>query len=223
MTVEPTGNEPEPINDPEPDPAPNGEPPAWAAEKEKLLREHNSANKRARELSKKVDSLETQLNEHKKKGTEGEGDPVKLREAFATRETELNTQISTLKGQLHERDKRAAFDRNAHLFAEGAREDAWELVKGKLEIEEGDDGIKIVVDGDYRSVDEFFKDLADKKPHLAANKAKGGTGSNGAEKGGQKATSIPNDFGSWSIDRKKEWMLANPTLAAEAASKALGG
>lgn len=210
MDTDTSGNESESTTETETDPAPNGEPPAWAAEKEKLLREHNSANKRARELSKKVDSLETQLNEHKKKGTEGEGDPVKLREAFATRETELNTQISTLKGQLHERDKRAAFDRNAHLFAEGAREDAWELVKGKLEIEEGDDGIKIVVDGDYRSVDEFFKDLADKKPHLAANKAKGGTGANGGgTKQGGSAMSH-EAFEKMSKAEQQAWALKNP-------------
>lgn len=224
MPTEPTGTEPvEPTGDPEPSPAPHGDPSGWEAEKADLIKNHNAANKRARQLADKVKELESKLSEITKTTPEP-GDPAKLRETFANREKELTQQIQALNGQVKERDKRDAFMRHAGLFVEKSVEQVWKLVQGDLDVVEEDGKFSVIVRDSHLSVGDYLKKFADENDYFAKNPGKAGTGANGAgkDKNG-KATSIPGDFGSWSKDRKVEWMRENPALAAEAAAKALGG
>lgn len=93
----------------------------------------------------------------------------------------------------------------------------------------GDDGhLAIKVPGGQirYDVNKWVDEYLTENPHLAKNPRTAGTDTKGP--GGQqstngKATAIPQDFGIWPMDKKKEWMRANPSLAAEAAAKALGG
>lgn len=214
------GNE-EPKGDPNPDPASDDDSPAWAEEKDKLLKAHNKANKEARELRKQVESLTAKLQKLEESNPEN-GDPAKLREKFQSREKELTDQIDALTGKLNESKKRGAFDKLApNLFVDKSIEQVWKLVGPDLEL---DDSGNVIFKDSHRSFADDLKRFADENDYFAKNPGKAGTGANGAgtQKGG-KATSVPADLRMWSKDRQSEWMKENPELAAEAAAKALGG
>lgn len=199
------------------------DPVALAAEIAKLREERDGAKKRERLANERLREIESKKSETERTEAEKTGDVQRLRESFQAEKSTLEAKTQRLETQLKERDKREAFLTNASVFTDSTREDVWALVSSKLDVEEQDGGFKVVVKDSHLSVADFLKKFAEEKPHFAANAGKAGSGAKGA--GGSadgKATSIPADFGGWPIEKKKEWMRANPELASEAAAGALG-
>lgn len=202
-----------PIEEPngDPDPAPNGEPSGWEKEKADLIKNHNAANKRARELSNKVKALEAQLSEtHKKEPPEN--DPVKMREAFTKRESDLAKEIESLKAERDNGLKHSAFMKFAGgLFVDKSVDKVWKLIEGELDVEVIDGRRTVTVKDSHLSLEDYLKNFADENDYFARNKRKGGTGAEGGNPESKSESGMTHErFAKMSTSEQQAWALKNP-------------
>lgn len=193
---------------------------------DELQRKHDSAFKELRTANEKAENLQAELDKINKQKVIDSGNVEEIKKSFAADLEKVTGERDTLRAQLKNGKKRDAFyDVAPEIFVEKSLGQVFELIKDKLDVVGEGDEVRVEVKGSHKSLKDWLKGYADENDHFAKNLASGGSGAKGG--GGketvQKATSIPNDFASWPKDKKKEWMRANPELAATAASRALGG
>lgn len=186
------------------------EPPAWAEEKDALLKKHDKAFKKARLLEEENSDLKTKLQELSKE--KPESDPAKLRESFQKREDELTTQLEIIQRERNDEIKHNAFLKNAGLFVDKSVDQVWKLIQDDLDVEIEDGKRTVVVKSSHLSVAEYLKKFADDNEHLAKAKGRAGSGSEGAGKGNGKATTLPANFDSLSQGDQTQWFRDHPEV-----------
>ena len=186
-----------------------------ARAKEELEAEKTRANQNASDYRKakdRVTDLENQIRERERADADKNGDKDKLRETYQREVDDAKRVADELRKQLHsvviEKEVRSLA---AEMFVDA--EDVWQLTKDNFEVkvDEKTGAVTPVVTNSTLSVKDFLAKFADKKPHLAKNKAANGAGGGRTENGGGTAGNggPPADFASWSKDKQREWFAKN--------------
>lgn len=104
-------------------------------------------------------------------------------------------------------------------------ETAFLILKDDFEIKEVDGELRARPKKDTASVKDYILKKLESKPYLLKNNRAEGAATKKVDANGKpvEATTIPADIHSYDPAKLREWMRANPKLAAELATKAMGG
>lgn len=189
---------------------------AKSEELAETLKKHNDAFQELRTVKTELATLKKSAGDREKDDNTKKGDAEALRKNF-----ELELKAASDKAEAAERRyESAVVDSGVRMLcleygAEDAQsqQDLYELTRPHFKA--GENG-KLELKESPAEPSKWFKEQAEKRPHLAKNSRKGGSGTgNHNEKSGSKSTSIPPDLGTWSQADQAKWMRENPELAKQ--------
>lgn len=194
------------------------------AEKLAAFADRDRLREERRQLQTKLDDIEKASKEEK---ALKDGNIEALRASFTTTEANLKAEAAANKKLAEDAILRAEV---TSVLSKIVTEDSFDMVEvyvsGDFEVVAGEDGkLKARPKNSTLTVEEYLKKKLESKPGVLRNERKAGNDTKKVDANGKviEATEIPADIGSYDVAKLKEWMKANPKLAAQLATKAMGG
>lgn len=202
-------------------PTPDGDTKPKLSETElAAIKARDVEKQKRRDLERKLEELQGQLDAATREEAHKKGDVEALRVAMSKDIEAERKKAEAAEQRWKTSQKKAAFMGLAHrLFAESAVDDAYTLLESKLDVSDDDGDVVVRVTDSALPLEDYLKQFAENKPHLAKNKGVPGTGPIGSPRDDKKTDYTVEQLENMEPGQYRALVAKRPDLARKFLTK----